>query len=547
MSRLISMLAMFAVGGICEAKVTQVSLFKNGLAFVNEQVTVGGDSGQFSFVPAAAPSHGSLWVSYSPEMRLESLVAEETNVPGTTAAANMAELLRANIGKRVNIKTNDNEELEGSIRSMQVEAARPQPYAMGTPVNYQDGYNQYRGPVGPVSGMVVTIESGGQFIALAADAIRRVRFSDEPKAGPDVKSARLTGRVGKGGGDIDVSYLCKGMTWAPSYVIAIKDTDGNAPLSAKAEVMNEIADMEGVGVQLITGYPNLQFAQIFSPIAKKEDLAQFLAALGRGSSGNISNSGYGGVMSNVTRQAVYNMKMAAEQPYEPSYGQAEQGVTAEDLFFYPLKSVSLKKGQVGYFPLFTEDVAYKHLYTWEIPDKTGNRQQYNNYNDNQNRPEDAEEVWHCLKLTNNMKLPWTTAPAQIMSSGMIIGQDTLNYTPVSGDTKLKITIASSIKAQQREIQLERQRNAAQFYGNSFDLVKVKGMLSVTNYQSKAINMEITKKFSGDLKSTQPEAKADKLPAYLGDVNNRGLLVWNLKLEAGQKQELEYVYEVYVRQ
>ena len=57
-----------------------------------------------------------------------------------------------------------------------------------------------------------------------------------------------------------------------------------ARLAAKAEVMDEVCDLNGVDVKLVTGFPNLQFADIVSPIAMKENLAQFLQSLIRGQS-----------------------------------------------------------------------------------------------------------------------------------------------------------------------------------------------------------------------------------------------------------------------
>ena len=45
------------------------------------------------------------------------------------------------------------------------------------------------------------------------------------------------------------------------------------------------------------------------------------------------------------------------------------------------------------------------------------------------RNQKQEEVWHCIRLENTGKTPWTTAPAETVKDGLIIGQDTLNYTP----------------------------------------------------------------------------------------------------------------------
>ena len=69
----------------------------------------------------------------------------------------------------------------------------------------------------------------------------------------------------------------------------------------------------------------------------------------------------------VMRQVAYAEVRDAIAPVMPDYGSAQAGKTAEDLFFYPVENVSLKKDQTGYYPLFTESVSYEHVYRWEIP------------------------------------------------------------------------------------------------------------------------------------------------------------------------------------
>jgi hypothetical protein len=317
-----------------------------------------------------------------------------------------------------------------------------------------------------------------------------------------------------------------------------------AKLAAKAEVMDEVCDLDDVDVKLVTGFPNLQFADVASPIAMKENLAQFIQSLIRGQSERGSALG---VMSNAVmaqRMAYDSSGMAGEAPVMPAYGAAEIGKTAEDLFLYPLDKVRLGKGSVGYFPLFTETVPYRHIYRWEIPDYAKPEGDY--YQPNPQQKEPQQEVWHCIRLENGMKLPWTTAPAEIVKEGVILGQDTLEYTPVKDKGTVRITRAMNVKAEQVELETKRERGVAQWYGYNYDLVTVQGKLSVTNLQDKPITLEITKMLSGDVKSMQPEAKLEKLAKALKAVNTNGKLTWTIELGAGQTSEIGYTYEVYVR-
>ena len=229
----------------------------------------------------------------------------------------------------------------------------------------------------------------------------------------------------------------------------------------------------------------------------------------------------------------------------PAYGAAEVGKTAEDLFLYPVEKVRLAKGEVGYFPLFTESVPYRHIYRWEIPNYINPEENYYNQPRQQREPE-QQEVWHCIRLDNVMKMPWTTAPAEIVKEGVILGQDTLNFTPVKEKGTVKITRAMNVKAEQIELEKDRKRNAAQWYNTNWDLVTVEGKLSVTNYQDKPITLEVTKSLSGEVKAMQPEAKLEKLAKSLRMVNANIRLTWTIELGAGEQKEIGYTYEVYVR-
>jgi hypothetical protein len=280
----------------------------------------------------------------------------------------------------------------------------------------------------------------------------------------------------------------------------------------------------------------------------KENLAQFLQALIKGQS---EQREVAAVMSQSTEYG-YGRRMRGGmggdlyQPPMPAYGAAESGRIAEDLFLYPVENVHLAKGEVGYLPLFTESVPYSHIYKWDIPDYVNEQENYRYDQRRGGQSEREEQVWHCVRLENTTSVPWTTAPAQTVKEGMILGQDTLGYTPVKDKATLRITQAVSVKAEQLELEIERKRDAARLYGHHYDLVTVEGKLSVTNFQDKAITLEITKTLSGEVKSSQPEAKIEALARGLRRMNGVRKLTWTIVLEPGEEKKLDYIYDVYVR-
>jgi hypothetical protein len=201
---------------------------------------------------------------------------------------------------------------------------------------------------------------------------------------------------------------------------------------------------------------------------------------------------------------------------------------------------------VAYIPLFTETVPYKHIYQWDIPDYVDaqGRYDYNRGRGEEQEPE--QEVWHSLRLTNTTKVPWTTAPGETVKAGAILGQDTLEYTPSGADTTLRITRAVGVKADQIEHETNRKRDAMQLYGYHYDLVTVRGELSVANSQNKGITMEITKMLSGEVKSIEPDAKQEKMAQGLRRMNGLMKLTWTIELGPAEEKRLSYVYDVYVR-
>ena len=528
-----------------EVKLQQVALFKNGLGFFVSEAAVPKKKKEFHVVPFAAASHGTFWVAYPEKVKLKSLVVKETEVEELIEAISIAELLKANVGKKVKLYFPDPDEpmVEGKILyfAQDREKPKPQPYAPG-------GIGQVINPRGGEwrSRLVIINTANGQ-VGINPDIVRRVDFpNSEPiKAFAQKKrSMQLDIQLGAhaDGQKLLVSYLGKGVTWAPSYVVDISKEE-KAQISAKAAVINEVCDLEDVTLQLVTGFPHLQFADVVSPLALKENLAQFLQSLIRGQ----SERGRGAaVMYNVAAQSVAWSMREERADVMPSYGAAEGGKVSEDLFFYPLEKVQLAKGQVGYFPLFTETVPYKHIYQWNIPDYVNQEDRYRRRRRDEQEGEPEEEVWHSVRLENVSKIPWTTAPAQILKDDLILGQDTLKYTPVQGETTVRITRAVSVKAEQVEFEIERKRDAMRMYGDHFDLITVQGKLSVTNFLPKPITLEITKTLSGEVKSSQPEAKIEKLARGLRRVNTTAKLTWTIELKTDEHKEIGYTYDVYVR-
>src|SRR5262249_47245868 len=82
----------------------------------------------------------------------------------------------------------------------------------------------------------------------------------------------------KGASKIFVSYLACGLSWAPSYRVDITDPK-TLLLEQSAVIKNELADLDGAEVKLISGFPSVQLAHVTSPLAARTTWQQFFQEL----------------------------------------------------------------------------------------------------------------------------------------------------------------------------------------------------------------------------------------------------------------------------
>jgi hypothetical protein len=534
-----------------EVRLKRVSLFKNGLGFFVLEVTVPSDTDRFSIIPPGRACHGTFWVSHPSKMKLEAVAAEEIESQEFVDAVTITDILRANIGSSARLLCRGREKMvEGKITYVARDDKDIESRAYGAAWGGYGG--RYDMPSSERSGLMMVETDSGE-VCIDPANIEKAEFIEgkaKKDVRSDIKSMQLKIKMGAdtSGKKLTISYLARGITWAPSYIVDISDGD-RARISAKAVVINEVCDLNDVTIQLVTGVPHLKFADVVSPVAWRQSLVSFLQSLAwaqseRGRLGGVMGQivgGYGGYGGGYG-----GFIGTGGAPVMPEYGVPKEGQAAEDLFLYPVKNVQLEKGESGYYPLFTESVPFKHIYLWEIPDYVDEEERYSYDRRRDQKREPEEDVWHCLRMENNTKIPWTTAPAETVKEELILGQDTLKYTPQKSKATLRITKAVSVKAEQTELEIARKREAETFYGHYFDLITVDGKLSVSNFQQKAITLEITKTLSGEVKESEPRAAIEKQARGLRRMNGIVNLTWTIELSSGERKDLSYKYEVYVR-
>lgn len=525
------------------AKITRVALFKNGLGFFSSAITLPKNATTVKLQKLPIPSHGTFWIGYPQNVKINALFSSMETINKTEPANNMVKLLQANAGRKVTVhpSTEDMTSIKGVIVKVIPEGKIVEPLS---PYRMHIRSNRYRSNQSPTMVVIKTVTGT---VVINADLIARADFTESNistsmstvSRQPNIK---IKLQEPAGGKQIGISYLARGITWAPSYLIDISDPK-IAKLSAKAVVINEVADMHNVRLDLVTGFPNIRFGEINSPVAMSYKLAGFLQSLIRGrseSSRSRSVIMQQSIASNFAQQDNFSNDIPV-----PEYSTAQKGTTSEDLFLYPINNFTILLGETAYIPLFTAQVPYKHIYIWEIVDMLDNHEQYRRGR-TQNEPQLAEEIWHSCRLTNNMNMPWTTAPAEFVKDGQFTGQDICYYTAPGTQTTIRLNRALNIQAEETEIELERKRHAVRFHGSNYDLVKIQGTLKLHNRLDKSVDMEVTKKLSGKVLTMVPHAQDIPTAKGLKRVNQRHLLKWKFTMQPDKKQTLSYTYEVFIR-
>ncbi len=531
------------------ARTAEVSLFKNGLGFVIREANVPGP-GEYVLENLPAPVHGSFWIL--PEAKaatLQEAVAFSAPRKESEVALSLTDLLRANVGKKVEVRTEADGWVAGTILAVpEPETRMPVARAGQTGYrNYWEPPHAYRPPDAAgtqraeAAGFVLLRTEAGT-LALPPGEIKGMRSNDDlaqrvPRSEP---GAALRVKVAGAGGRVRVAYLTWGLTWAPSYQIDISDPK-EASLRCKAVLINDVETLESATAHFITGFPNLAFAEAVDPLALIGDTTDFLQSL-------LSLSQPGRRASAPTTMQQVTMNVAVpDTSGRPRLSRPGAGEAREDLFFYPQPDVSLRRGERGYYQLFAKRVPYDDVHVWEIEDSLDEQSRWRygwwNYGQNMQAAE-PEEVWHSLRLTNTGGIPWTTAPAMTVQEGRILGQDTLTYTPSGAKVLVKVTRSVDVQVEQGEVEVSRDRGARTAYRGNYDLVTIKGELRIINRKSEPVTMLIKKTLSGEVLESKPKAAIETTVKGVWRVNPQQLLTFEVPVPAAGKAYATYHYQVH---
>jgi hypothetical protein len=327
---------------------------------------------------------------------------------------------------------------------------------------------------------------------------------------------------------ITLSYLTNGMAWAPSYRVDY-DASGTATISASTIIRNEWRDLVDTRVELISGFPHIEYSPVTTPLWHEMTLASFFTQL----SGLDSPRG-GGIMS----QQMVVMNYARPQD-DSSWNPADALPGAgEDLAFVDIGPTTLAANTATSRPLAARSTPAVRFVDWHIPD---DRDLYGR----QESSTPEHEAWDSIRFTNPFDFPLTTAPVSVWMEDRFRGQSTATFTNPGAEAVVNATKALSVETLFEEFDLERgdQRRIM-----SVDVipVTVRAEMKVTNRRNTPARVEISREFQGVLRAASHPTEKLRTLSRRNALNPSNEAKWVIDVPAGGETLVTLDYEVLVR-
>ncbi len=515
-----------------KSRIVAVGLFKNGLAVIKREVTLG-KAGTYVLDDVPEPVHGTYWIESVAPVE-SSVEMREVEVPvNELAPGNLQEDLA---GKKVTIhfkgdKATPTNGTVAKLKNLKSETARIRERILR--------YGDDRG-VQPARFLVVQTAKGRSYIETSEIAYVESEGTEEKILRRMPTLVLTVPKTDKTESEVFVHYLTRGLSWAPSYRVDITDPK-TLTVEQYAVVKNELADLDGTEVMLISGFPSVQFAHVTSPLAARTSLAQFFQEL--------NQRGWRGadVLSNaMVQQSLATNNSASMLALNMAATPSGEGV---DLHYQSIGKRTLAAGDALSLRVARDESAYERIVEWPVPDMRNEYGQYAGRSDGES-DEAHDTAWDALKFKNPFKFPMTTGPATVTAAGKFNGQRTSFWVNAGEETVLHVNKALSVRTRASEHEEQKKdggdnRDFIWIGGRQFRRSTVEGELSVSNHRNEATKLVIRRSFSGELLHADGEPKSSLREEGVYSVNKRNELLWTLPLKPGEERKLTYRYTVLV--
>ena len=544
-------------------EIKRVAVFKNGYAFTYREGTASTKNGWVYTTRALIGVLGTVWgYSTTPNVRVNQLLASETENQLTERIENLFEFLIANEGARAKFEVSGADgkpqfyegtyEILSKFRNFK--NLQPAP----TDPNYNNNYQNLI--YNNIQNLAIAVKTQTGALAFNANRILNVEISGQPKY-EKPKSSKQT-RLGlqtegvKDGQNVNlgIAALERGLRWIPAYRVEVKgEPIKEAKVELEANIINELADLKDSEVYFVVGVPHFLFQDIASPLSINTAFAGVSSYFKVEKDRNAYSNAISAQSVSMLPINGRNYSNLTLDGASPTVAEDEKltSFSAEQLFLYKTDKLSLKKEERTSLRLFSLTVPCSEIFEWTISDAADAQSRYlnSNYNSNQQPvfQDIASRIWYALKLKNTTGMPWTTAPALSFREWKPLGQDMLKFTPAGGEEILRVTPATEVIGTSNLVEKARVRERMRWNGSEydFDLVTIEGSLKLKNIKKQPVAVSITRNLVGEVISATDNGEIIKEGLNLQAINANSTVKWNVTVPSGEK-EIRYTYKVYVR-
>jgi hypothetical protein len=523
--------------------VRDVTVFKDGHAYLIRETALPEGTARVVIEELPAPVLGTFWPFATGGAQLVSAKAGREVVPQDVVAMDVRQIASANTGKQVVVVTHSGERVEG--RLLGVPSRQPTP---------TDGElllleTQHGTRVVPL-GQVRDLEVRGEFTGKIRTEQSKERLS-------------LTVAGGGPGATIGVMYVQRGLRWIPAYRLDL-DGNGKAVMQFEATLVNDLIDLEHATVNFVVGVPKFEFESLVDPISLQQEMAQVANA------GNLAGNAYRQYEArNVLSNSLRTQSAAFHQPSGQEPVPTSDGASAEDLFVFTVRDVSLKKGERLVLPIASFDLTYRDVYRLDVafaPPVEFRQGLHSERAVELARLLAAPKARHVVRLRNGTDAPLTTAPVLVLAGGRVLSQSRVTYCSKGREVDLEINAAIDVRVETGEGEVKRDAGRVRFGNDDYGRIDVMGSITLWNGKPEPIEVEVTRRVLGLADTVGQDGSkkqldlvqvwdAGPLPGWWGWWNwpswwfaHNGFaeLRWQVKLEPGAVTKLEASWHYFWR-
>ncbi len=521
-----------------ESKVESISMFKNGLGVVRRVIKIAKD-GDYMLTDVPRPVHGTFWVESNAQV-VTRCTKRKFDEPMMLSQKGITVHYG---GKNVTIKTSG--ETSTTIKGVVMVDEDPlkEKWNRTYKQNYQwnrQNLNQTNAQTARnADGNYLTIKTANGVMSIKTSIISSIRSDSINMMEKVIKPVMIFHATGvpEKGGLITISYLSKGISWAPSYKMDLGQ-NGTMKIELKAVIKNEMTEFADTKVKLISGYPNIKFSHVDSPISLTRSLSSFFQQLSQRHQSSQSS------MSNVISQQAVVSNLAA--PSSASIDMSQSSGDGVDIHYQDIGKLSMFVGDSLALSVAVDKTKYERLIHWNIADNRNECGYIGNTRWRENPEKYGNAAWDSIRFKNPYKFPMTTAVASIYESDLFLGQSLSYWVNPGSENLLHFTKALSIIKKHSEKELAGKRKRQNIQGLRYDKTTVEGRVFIKNSRNKKSKIIIDRFFSGKLIKADGKPHRELLEAGVYSVNECRKLTWEFPLKAGEEKELVYRYSVLVR-